>query len=258
MLKNCWLVAVVLLTLLTGCTGGRFSNHSVSNTQRKMIVANKAEVSSVLDKGLTFRVVTSDELIQVNRQDPALTPPACREILARLNARAPYHISEDIRRKRPLKAPNDFRAYKDWSPLPKDISLLSKDSRAILIVKNVPFMGWYQRGRLIGDSYACIGREGEETEVGVYRVLDKDADHVSRSYNNSFGTPAMMPWALRIYDHVWVHAGDVTGPHCSHGCIILPLDPARDAYLWSDMGTLVVVIESLSDLNEAVLQAAKN
>ena len=66
--------------------------------------------------------------------------------------------------------------------------------------------------------------------MGVYKVEEKDPDHVSRSYSNSFGEPAWMPWAMRIYDHVWIHAGDVTGPKCSHGCIILPVDPAQEVY----------------------------
>jgi len=82
----------------------------------------------------------------------------------------------------------------------------------------------------------------------VYKVEDKDPDHVSRSYSNSFGEPAWMPWAMRIYDHVWIHAGDVTGPKCSHGCIILPVDPAQEVYQWSDQDTKVIVVESLSNL----------
>jgi len=86
----------------------------------------------------------------------------------------------------------------------------------------------------------------------VYKVEDKDPDHVSRSYSNSFGEPAWMPWAMRIYDHVWIHAGDVTGPKCSHGCIILPVDPAQEVYFWSNTGTRVIVLDSLAELQRHV------
>ena len=256
-----YLFAILVIgILLAGCEAKRFSP-SLSQSavpSHSEISKEEAEKEEVLDENWTKRVVTHQELLQASRQDPALTPVACREILARLNARAPYHISDDIQNKRPMKVPNDFRAYKDWSPLPKFIGDFADVSKMILIVKEYPFIGWYERGKLQADTYACIGKAGEDTEVGIYRVEEKDADHVSRSYKNSYGKPAMMPWAMRIYDHVWIHAGDVTGAYCSHGCVILHPDPAQEAYHWADSSTLVVVIDSLNDLPKASAQLATN
>ncbi len=251
MIRGSWLVVLVLSIWLGGCASKHGPLKTVSS-QGKAVHTDQSAKEVAPQTGWTTRIVKTDELLKVGRIDPALTPMACKEILARLNAKAPYRISDDISNKRPLKAPNDFRAYKDWSPLPKSIREFAGVPKAILIVKEYPFMGWYERGKLVKGTYACIGKPGEDTEVGVYKVEDKDPDHVSRSYSNSFGEPAWMPWAMRIYDHVWIHAGDVTGPKCSHGCIILPVDPAQEVYRWSNMGTRVLVLDSLAELQRHV------
>jgi hypothetical protein len=251
-----WSLAIILLVFFIGCESKRQASRSAQRAMSQhQVNLERTDREEVPDGGLKTRVVTTEELLSIHRKEPNLTPSACKEILARLNTKAPYHISDDIREGRPLKVPNDFRAYRDWTPLPKEISELARVPKAILIVmEQYPFMGWYERGMLVADTYACIGKAGEETEAGVYRVKDKDPDKVSLSYKNPYGQPAMMPWALKIYGNVWIHAGDVTDAYCSHGCIILPPDPAQDVYHWSDMGTLVLVVESVNDFQKGALQ----
>jgi len=204
--------------------------------------------SPVTDRGSTYRVVTEEELIRWEQTDPGLSFNQCREILSRLNTKAGYHISDDLRRGRALLAPNDFRAFKDWTPLPGYAPKLAEFPKAILVVKEFPFLGWYEKGFLTGDAPACIGPPGEDTRAGRFVVIEKDADHKSRSYRNDLGEPAWMPWALRVYDTVWIHAGDVSGKHCSHGCIILPVKTAEKLFHWADPETPVVIVQSLSDL----------
>lgn len=259
-IRGVWLVILALCVWLSGCAGRQESVKSVSSevsSRSKAVQTDRPAAPAPPATGWTTRLVTMDELLQAGRMDPALTPPACKEILARLNVKAPYRISDDMHNKRPLMVPNDFRAYREWSPLPESVPEFAAVPKAILIIKEHPFMGWYERGRLVKDSYACIGKPGEDTQVGVYKVEEKDPDHVSRSYSNSFGEPAWMPWAMRIYDHVWIHAGDVTGPKCSHGCVILPVEPAQEVYWWADSGTLVTVVDSAADLQKMATQIAK-
>jgi lipoprotein-anchoring transpeptidase ErfK/SrfK len=80
---------------------------------------------------------------------------------------------------------------------------------------------------LVGDSQAGTGYSGQDTKAGLYRVEEKDGEHASSSYHNDYGTPAWMPFSHRIYEAVWIQAGNVFGTHCSHGCVILPIDSAE-------------------------------
>lgn len=202
------------------------------------------------DAGWTIRPITMDELDRLNQHDPELYPKAAMEILSRLNARARYHIAEDVKAGRPMKVPYNFNHYKGWSALPEFIKEISHIPKIVLLVKDVPFIAWYENGRRVGDSVVCIGKQNSWTRAGTYRVLNKDPDHISRSYTNAYGEPAPMPWAMRIYDHVWIHAGDIERGFCSHGCINLPWFPAIDLYKWADANTTVMIVESLRNKSE--------
>ena len=206
----------------------------------------------------TIRSISEAELERLSEKDPDLYPLAAKEILARLNNRAYYHVGEDIRQGRPLKVPRNFSLYKNWTVLPRSIPELAHVSKFILIVKDTPFLGWYEHGRLVRDSHVCIGKEDDWTREGVYKVLNKDRDHVSRSYTNAYGEPAPMPWALRIYEHVWVHAGDIERGNCSHGCINLPWFAAIELFNWADQGTAVMIVDSAQGLNSALARNRSN
>jgi len=197
------------------------------------------------DAGWTIRPITMEDLDRLSKEDPQLYPKAAMEILSRLNARARYHIAEDVKSGRPIKVPHNFNHYKEWSALPDFIMEISHIPKLVLLVKDVPFIAWYENGRRVGDSVVCIGKQHSWTRAGTYRVLNKDKDHVSRSYSNAYGEPAPMPWAMRIYGHVWIHAGDIEKGYCSHGCINLPWFPAIDLYKWADSNTTVMIVESL-------------
>ena len=171
------------------------------------------------------------------------------EILARLNLKDRTYIRQDMKSGKTLKVPYDFRAYISWTPLPNRIEEVEGAGKFILIVRDIPFIGWYSDGKLAGDTHVCVGKKRDWTKIGFYRALEKDVHHVSQSYKNAFGTPALMPYAIRIYGRVWIHGGDVTSGFCSHGCINLPLNAAEELFQWTDAGTPVLVVESLKDLD---------
>jgi len=204
----------------------------------------------------TERTVTENELLELEKSDPDLDINTCREILSRLNTKEPFYIRDDMRNGRKLKVPDDFRAYRQWTPLPVRLPVAVSAPKFILVVKDIPFIGWYESGVLLSDSQACIGNAGQDTRAGFYRVETKDADHVSRSYPNEYGKPAWMPFSLHIYEAVYIHAGNVLGARCSHGCIILPVERAEKLFKWADQGTRVLVVESLGDLEREARKAA--
>lgn len=213
-------------------------------------IGNRQEASSTRggNAGWTTRVITNGELDRMDSRDWDLSPSLRKRILARLNVRDPDYIAEDIKRGKPLKVPDDFSSFKNWTPLQKYIADVADLPKFILVVRDIPFIGWYERGRLVGDTYICIGKQDYWTRDGLYTVREKDIDHVSRSYPNAYGEPAPMPWALRIYEHVWIHAGDITGGYCSHGCINLPIFPAMRLFDWATPGTLVLIVDSLGEV----------
>jgi hypothetical protein len=205
-------------------------------------------VKTAPSSGWTKRVVTEQELLRLRDRDHELTLYRCWEILGRLNNKATYYISSEIKNRKPLKVPNNFSDYKNWTPLPRGIPAVASVPKFILVAKDIPFFGWYAHGNLIGDSQVCLGKPGDATKPGLYKVLDKDVDHVSRSYTNDFGEPSPMPYGLRIYEHVWIHGGDIPGGYCSHGCVNLPLPTAEKVFRWSDTATVVMIVNSLNDL----------
>lgn len=107
------------------------------------------------------------------------------------------------------------------------------------------------------------GREGHDTVPGKYRVIEKDAGHRSSVYgayvaNGYVVRPdvdvrkdprppgaqfvgAPMPYFLRIYGGVGMHAGYLPGYPASHGCIRMPAGAARRFYDAARVGTPVTV-----------------
>lgn len=216
-----------------------------------LAASTTAAASDSRNLSWTERVITEDELLNLEKSNPALDVNTCREILSRLNTKEAFYIRDDVRNSHKIKVPNDFGAYKGWTPLPVQLPASLRFDRFILVVKDIPFLGWYESGVLVSDSQACIGNSAQDTKAGFYRVEDKDAEHVSRSYPNEFGKPAWMPFSLRIYETVYIHAGNVFGARCSHGCVILPVERAETLFRWAELKTVVLVLESLKDLEKA-------
>ncbi|MFP5214050.1 MAG: L,D-transpeptidase [Acidobacteriota bacterium] len=209
------------------------------------------------ETGWIERTVGEEDLKQAEAMDPDLTPAVCKQILARLNSVDKRYIAESMKKGKKLKVPRDFRAYKDWTPLPLRIDEVDDLDRFILVVKDIPFLGWYANGKLIDDTQICIGKKPTWTKAGLYQVTQKDIDHISSSYQNAYGTPALMPFALQIYGRVWIHGGDVIGGYCSHGCINLPLDPSQKLFEWAECGTTVLIVESIGNMGQMLKKHEK-
>ena len=122
----------------------------------------------------TWRVITQSELERLSKRDRDLSPDAGLRILAKLNARDFDYIAQDIRDGKPIKVPDDFVAFKDWTPLEKHIPDVADLPKFILIVKDLPYIGWYERGKLVGDSYVCVGKVDGATREGLYTAEEKD------------------------------------------------------------------------------------
>lgn len=125
---------------------------------------------------------------------------------------------------------------------------------------------FYRGDTLIGKTNISSGRRAYETPPGKYRVIQKDAHHVSNEYGvyeNRLGgvvtrdaeagkTPrpegshfvgAPMPYFLRFTGGYGMHAGFVPRYRASHGCIRMPVVMAKHFFDAAETGTQVEVIE---------------
>ena len=103
----------------------------------------------------------------------------------------------------------------------------------------------YRNGIKIGSCEISAGRKGHETPTGVFHILNKDAHHHSKNYNN-----APMPYSERLtWDGVALHAGGLPGYPSSHGCIHLPYDFSKKLFGITHKGTTVVVTNDGPDVH---------
>jgi hypothetical protein len=123
---------------------------------------------------------------------------------------------------------------------------------------------FYKNGLLVGVSQLSTGREGLNTPVGRFSIIQKDVNHVSSRYGDYVdeagnvvmpnvdlekdkkppGTRfkgAPMPYFMRIVDGVGMHAGYLPGYPASHGCIRMPEFMAENFFKSVSTGTPVTI-----------------
>lgn len=155
-------------------------------------------------------------------------------------------------------APNDTVSYWDGEGVPgkPTIRISLSEQRAY----------FFKAGQLVGISQLSTGREGRNTPVGQFKIMQKDPDHVSSRYGDYVdaidnvvapnidnekdpkppGTRfkgAPMPYFMRIVDGIGMHAGYLPGYPASHGCIRMPEFMAENFYNSVAVGTPVTITE---------------
>ena len=126
---------------------------------------------------------------------------------------------------------------------PVEVVISLADQRALV----------YRAGRLIGASTISSGREGHESPIGRFQILEKRRHHRSNRYNS-----APMPFMQRLnWYGVALHAGQIPGYPASHGCIRLPAGFAQRLFATTDVGSLVFVTEEPFASPAAALELAR-
>jgi lipoprotein-anchoring transpeptidase ErfK/SrfK len=154
-------------------------------------------------------------------------------------------------------APTDTVSYWDGDGVPgkPSIKIILSEQRAY----------FYKGGQLVGISQLSTGREGKDTPMGKFKILDKDIDHASSLYgdyvdaNDNVVVPniergkdpmppgthykgAPMPYYMKIAPAFGLHAGYLPGYPASHGCIRMPEFMAEDFYKTVEPGTPVEIV----------------
>jgi lipoprotein-anchoring transpeptidase ErfK/SrfK len=124
---------------------------------------------------------------------------------------------------------------------------------------------FYKSGVLVGVSQLSTGREGLNTPLGTFKIIQKDKDHASTLFGDYVdsggnvvvpnvdvkkdpkpppgahfrGTP--MPYFMRIVSGTGMHAGYLPGYPASHGCIRMPEFMAENFFRSVSVGTPVTI-----------------
>jgi hypothetical protein len=114
----------------------------------------------------------------------------------------------------------------------------------VMILVSLPeqVMNVYRNGVLIARSSISSGMPGHSTPTGVFTILQKNADHYSKTYDN-----APMPYMQRLtWDGVAFHSGFLPGRAASHGCIRLPFEFSKKLFDLTRQGGTVVIGDNQS------------
>jgi lipoprotein-anchoring transpeptidase ErfK/SrfK len=125
----------------------------------------------------------------------------------------------------------------DWSP---DRS----PSGPIIAIVSLPDqrVHVYRNGVRIAASSCSTGKLGHLTPTGVFKILQKDKNHHSSTYNN-----APMPYMNRLtWSGIALHAGQLPGYPASHGCVRLPKEFAELLFGVTKLGMTVVIADDKS------------
>jgi lipoprotein-anchoring transpeptidase ErfK/SrfK len=97
----------------------------------------------------------------------------------------------------------------------------------------------YKAGYEIGRSSIVWGADEKPTPIGTFKILEKDADHHSRTYYN-----APMPHMQRLTaDGVALHGSEMADDIATHGCVGLPKEFAALLFRATRVGDRVVIMK---------------
>ncbi len=100
----------------------------------------------------------------------------------------------------------------------------------------------YRNGVRIAASTCSTGKLGHLTPTGVFKILQKDKNHHSSTYNN-----APMPNMNRLtWSGIALHAGQLPGYPASHGCVRLPKEFSSLLFGITKVGMTVVIADDAS------------
>ena len=113
----------------------------------------------------------------------------------------------------------------------------------VTVVVSIPMQRAYvYRGdTMVAAASVSTGKDGKDTPVGIFPILQKREMHHSNLYDS-----APMPFMQRLtWDGVALHAGKNPGFPDSHGCIRLPAAFAKKLFSITSVGTNVVVTDQM-------------
>ena len=122
------------------------------------------------------------------------------------------------------------------------------ESGPVIVIVSLPDQRLYvyRNGVRVAASTCSTGKLGHATPTGVFKILQKDKNHHSSTYNN-----APMPYMNRLtWSGIALHAGQLPGYPASHGCVRLPKEFAERLFGVTKLGMTVVIADDKSQPEE--------
>lgn len=108
----------------------------------------------------------------------------------------------------------------------------------------------FRAGHEIGSAVIVYGANEKQTPLGRFEILSKHRHYRSRQYN------ADMPYAMFITrDGIALHSSVLQPRHATHGCVGLPDEFSRRLFDVAEVGSVVEVRRSETEIIERSLTA---
>ncbi len=157
------------------------------------------------------------------------------EIVSRINKVDKYGLAPGM----VLKVPLDWELAKKYPFFPEFLPEETKTPKLILVVIQEQFLAGYEFGELKFWYPISSGRKGYPTPMGRFKIIGKER------YGYSYIYKSPMPWTLSINKLYALHGGQLPGYPASHGCIRLFLEDAQKLFEWAEIGTKILIIDTL-------------
>lgn len=96
----------------------------------------------------------------------------------------------------------------------------------------------FRGGHEIGATAILKGYGEKPTPLGIFPIMEKDADHVSNIYE------APMPYMLRMTnDGVSIHGANVRKGYATNGCVGVPEEFAKKLFAVTKVGDRIIVTD---------------
>ena len=113
----------------------------------------------------------------------------------------------------------------------------AKGETRILVDRYKQLTYVYRDDQLVGVATVSSGKDGKETPLGFWTILEKKRFARSRKYDN-----APMPFMQRIDEYgIAFHGGANPGFPASHGCVRLPMKFAEKLFGLTAIGSKVII-----------------
>lgn len=161
-------------------------------------------------------------------QRPHIRRPSVLPIAAAMVAALAFSGPADAKERKSSAKKDQYAVTTERTPGKPVLAIVSLDDQRVTI---------YDADGPILKSPVSSGMTDYETPVGIYSVLQKEAEHYSNVYDD-----AAMPFMQRItWSGVALHGGALPGYPASHGCVRLPKSFAERLFGLTSLGLRVIV-----------------